>query len=286
MSTDITLTQEGIDALVKRITKESEGNRMRFIDNSPIFEEPLVGFASGDDPLFAEYKTIIGDYHMTPAEALQKATGKEAESVSVISWVLPLATKIKASMRREKTTPTKIWAHGMHYAPRFNDVLRAQMVDYLQRQGYAAVAPYTAAFWRRIVTPTDQSSNWSERHVAYAAGLGTFSHNDGLITPKGMAMFCGSVVTDLALPASPREYTSHTAYCPYVLNGSCGRCIERCPSGAITEKGHDKIKCFDFRAQFTHLAKPYEIERVTCGFCLTAVPCESAIPTGLLKGSS
>jgi len=36
------------------------------------------------------------------------------------------------------------------------------------------------------------ASSWSERHAAYAAGLGTFSLNDALITPKGIAHRLGS----------------------------------------------------------------------------------------------
>ena len=30
-------------------------------------------------------------------------------------------------------------------------------------------------------------SNWSERHIAYAAGLGTFSLSDGFIIERGIA---------------------------------------------------------------------------------------------------
>ena len=36
-----------------------------------IWDEPLVGYADGDDPIFSEYKNIIGDFHMTPREALE-----------------------------------------------------------------------------------------------------------------------------------------------------------------------------------------------------------------------
>ncbi len=41
------------------------------IDDSPIFEAPLVAFADGDDPLFYEYKDrIIGPLHMIPREII------------------------------------------------------------------------------------------------------------------------------------------------------------------------------------------------------------------------
>jgi len=50
------------------------------------------------------------------------------------------------------------------------------------------------------------ASNWSQRHIAYAAGLGTFSLSDGFITPKGIAMRCGSVVCDAALSPTLQVY--------------------------------------------------------------------------------
>ena len=37
------------------------------------------------------------------------------------------------------------------------------------------------------------ASCWSERHAAFVSGLGTFGLCDGLITPVGKAMRCGSV---------------------------------------------------------------------------------------------
>jgi len=43
------------------------------------------------------------------------------------------------------------------------------------------------------------SSNWSERHIAYAAGMGTFSLNDAFITEKGIAIKLLSVVTELEI---------------------------------------------------------------------------------------
>jgi hypothetical protein len=32
------------------------------------FDEPLVGFTSAADPLFTEYRKIIGPFHRTPTE--------------------------------------------------------------------------------------------------------------------------------------------------------------------------------------------------------------------------
>ncbi len=53
---------------IKDFVRTSPDNSLSHIDSSPMFDQPLVGFASGGDPLFDEYKKIIGDFHQTPEE--------------------------------------------------------------------------------------------------------------------------------------------------------------------------------------------------------------------------
>ena len=124
------------------------------------------------------------------------------------------------------------------------------------------------------------ASMWSERHAAYAAGLGTFGLSDGLITPLGKAMRTGSVVARIHVPPTPRPYTEHHAYCLHFTHGTCGRCIDRCPAGAITKEGHDKVRCKTYlRGEVkTYIETTYGFEGKGCGLCQTKVPCESGIP--------
>ena len=37
------------------------------------FQDPLVGFCRGDDPLFGAFKDHVGPFHWTPAEAFEQA---------------------------------------------------------------------------------------------------------------------------------------------------------------------------------------------------------------------
>ena len=68
-------------------------------------------------------------------------------------------------------------------------------MEQLEAAGIEAVAPLLSPHWARSDQgPYAPCSNWSERHAAYAAGLGTFGLCDGLITPVGKAMRTGSVV--------------------------------------------------------------------------------------------
>jgi hypothetical protein len=48
---------------IEAYTLSSPLNRLTHFGGSPIFDAPLVGFASGDDPIFMEYKSIIADFH-------------------------------------------------------------------------------------------------------------------------------------------------------------------------------------------------------------------------------
>jgi len=259
----------------------SPWNRFRMLDGSPIFEAPLVGFASGDDPLFLQYKEVIGDFHLTPAEALEKHTGAPPSQggVSVIAWVLPIARRTRDSNRRETTGPSRLWAYTRWYGERLNERLREHVVAYLSRLGIPAVAPMATPFFQRLELANGPASNWSERHVLYAAGLGTFSLSDGFITPRGMAVRCGSVVAGMAVEPTPRPYTSHLENCLFFQGLACDKCIRRCPAGAITKAGHDKIRCREYtRTVLEPLKGEYGVGITGCGLCQTAVPCEATIP--------
>ena len=56
--------------LIIELQRTSEYNRLERLGNGPVYDEPLVGVADGHDPLFTQYKTIIGAYHMTPEEIM------------------------------------------------------------------------------------------------------------------------------------------------------------------------------------------------------------------------
>lgn len=251
----------------------------------PIFDEPLVGFASGDDPLFTDYKTIIGPDHLTPREALAEAYGKKPEDLpaelTVVSYILPVTGLTRRSNRKESKMPSRPWSHTRWFGEILNDAVREFTADILTDMGYMAAAPVLQPYFKGLSNEKGPYSNWSERHVAYAAGLGTFSLSDGFITEKGIAHRCGSVVTDLVLPPTPRTAKTPFSNCVYYARGTCMKCVERCPAGAITEAGHDKIRCLEYqRGIGYHPEQAYDIETSVagCGLCQTDVPCEHRVP--------
>lgn len=266
----------------------------RFVDEDPsnrfpdettrYFNEVLVGCASAKDPLFNEYKVVIGDFHLTPVELVSAST-PEAPWIpaTVISWVLPISEQARASNRREQVYPSRKWAETRSFGEQCNTALRRHMVGWLTERGYHAAAPQLMTAWRELPeSPAGIASSWSERHAAYAAGLGTFSLTDALITPHGIAHRLGSVITDLALQPSLRPYPGHHSNCLHDREGTCGACIARCPVQALSQSGHDKNVCrgYVYGTVPAEVGAIYGVKATGCGLCQTGVPCEARIPAG------
>lgn len=278
-----------IKSFLENLVETSPENRFFLIDDSPIFTAPLVGFADGNDPLFYEYKEkIIGPFHMTPREILENSlslagagSNTDLSEISVICWAIPIIKRTRATNASRDTWPSLRWAHTRDYGERFNVSLRRELVSLLTRQGYLAVAPMLSPLWKELPNyPGGPVSKWSERHALYAAGLGTFGLCDGFISEVGKAIRCGSVVVNMRLPANPRPYKTHTENCLFFTDkSSCGICIDRCPAGAITKRGHNKALCIGYLMENgRNLSARYGVEHAGCGLCQTKVPCESRIP--------
>jgi epoxyqueuosine reductase len=280
-----------VESIIHNFWATAAENSLQNQENDRAFEAPLVGFSSGNDPLYQQLKADIGSFYLTPLEAFQKAFPDHAvaaEELSVISWILPHIAQTKADNARETLYPADRWARGKLYGEPFNAALRRFLVATFKKEGIDAVAPLMAPFWAGGVSERyGIASNWSERHAAYVSGLGTFGLCDGLITPVGKAMRCGSVIAKMPLTPTPRAYSDHHEYCLHFSHGSCGQCIQRCPVGAITENGHDKIKCRDYLAQLQagYIKNNLGLNIDVCGLCQTGVSCESMIPARKLRGA-
>ena len=274
-----------IATIIADYVNQSPQNTLQNEANEKAFAEPLVGFCSGNDPLFDDYKQHVGPFHWTPLEIFALTfpeTAATAEELTVISWILPQTAATKSDNCLQTKWPAERWARARIYGEQFNETLRKHVVETLQKEGYEAVAPMLSPQWSRKESKQyGFASTWSERHAAYTAGLGTFGLCDGLITPLGKAMRTGSVVARIQISPTRRPYSDHHAYCPHFTDGSCGKCIPRCPVGAITENGHDKNTCYKLTsvASRKYTKKHYHFEGRGCGLCQTNVPCESKIPT-------
>ena len=230
-----------------------------------IYEPPVFGFASAGDEIFARYKLpdVIGENFMAPSEWLSEAR-------SVISFYLPYTEKVRLANALDFSWPSAEWLHGRYDGQLFIKELCLYLHRLLTDAGYACLSP---AFDPRLKTGNANnrfSSNWSERHAAYACGLGTFGLTRGIITEKGSCIRFGSLITALELPVDARPYSGVYEYCTM-----CGACAAHCPAKAISlDGGKDNELCSAFLDRTLEKHRP----RYGCGKCQVSVPCSSKIP--------
>jgi epoxyqueuosine reductase len=274
-----------IEMIIARFWEKSPHNNLGPELPEYAWERPQVGVAKGSDPLFWKLKNDIGPFYWTPYEIFRMAFPGEnckEEKLAVISYILPQTEATRLDQRKEAELPARRWACSRYYGEMFNCELRYHLASQLTHAGYAAVAPERwHGFEYRQSKKFGLASNWSERHTAWVAGLGTFGLSDGLITAVGKAVRFGSVVARMELPATERPYGNHQEYCLWFSEGRCGDCMKRCPANAITEEGHDKKKCFEYIRNVTtpYSQKNYKTGATPCGLCQVKVPCEKRIPS-------
>ena len=236
-----------------------------------IYDAPLICAASADDALFSVLKKpdVVGEGAFLPTDWLENAQ-------SVVSFFLPFTNAVKESNRILNSKASDEWLHARIEGQMVVNALAEFLCSEIKALGFDALTPAADSRFK-MIAPT--ASNWSERHIAYVCGLGTFGLSRGLITKAGMAGRIGSIVTSAKLPVTKREYESPFEYCIM-----CGKCAVNCPVNAIdvslgVENGKDQVICGRF-VNSTKLPPhgPNQRKRYGCGKCQVAVPCESRIP--------
>lgn len=248
-----------VEQAITRFIAETPLNAAAEIGLASIYDRPLVGVACAEDTLFQslQAEAVVGSRHLLPQDWLPAAR-------SVVSYFLPFTKNVREA-NRQGELPASEWLYARIEGELVNNALRKFLVEWFAEAGYQAVAPGIDA--RHAVA--NRKSNWSERHVAFVAGLGTFSLNRSFITKAGAAGRLGSVIVTTDLAATPREYQTYDEYC-----SKCNACIKRCPPKAITNTGKNNDVCAKFLDKTAEKFKP----RYGCGKCQTAVPCEAALP--------
>jgi len=232
-----------------------------------IFDSPIFAFGCVDDELYIKYKSpdIIGNHFLTPSEWLPTAK-------TVISFFLPYTETIRLANARDYHWPADEWLHGRYEGQLFLKNFSAYIKQLLQEVGFESLIPVDDPRFSVGDANTNSkfTSNWSERHIAYACGLGTFGLSKGIITEKGMCGRFGSILTELDLPKDIRPYKEIYEYCTM-----CGVCIYHCPAQAISlAEGKNSLLCSAFLDKVREQNSP----RYGCGKCQVNVPCETGRP--------
>ncbi|MDO9263258.1 MAG: epoxyqueuosine reductase [Desulfosalsimonadaceae bacterium] len=279
-----------IKTLTDKIARHPENGMEYPFYGEPVFEAPLVGFVRGDDPIFDTFKEVIGPHHFTPWEIMRWQAEKngvkppEPKDLSVVSFVMPLTRNTKRDNAAASGWPAERWALTRLLGEIFSQTMVREIIHDLMARGILAISPdVTPKFNKKRYPKVGWASPWSHRHIAYAAGLGTFGMQDFLITEKGCAHRLGSFVVNLKLSPNRNRQEDIHAYCLQYQGIPCLKCAARCPVNAITaENAHSKETCYQKVAKsLKYCNKNYHIFIYGCGLCATGVPCESGIPKPL-----
>lgn len=118
------------------------------------------------------------------------------------------------------------YAYGRDY----HKVLKKVLTSFAERM--------TDAFGSHTYRVCIDTAPISERYWAQRAGIGHIGKNQNLIIPKiGSYIFLGEILTSLDLTPSDPIHRS----C-----GSCTKCIEACPTQALSSEGLDARRCLSY----------------------------------------
>ena len=110
-----------------------------------------------------------------------------------------------------------------------------------------------------------------DRAAANRAGIGWFGKNTNILNPAfGSWVFLGQVITDLELePDAPLKKSC----------GSCVRCIEDCPTGAIVAPYVvDNARCISYLTIENRGAIPYELRPLMGDWVFGCDICQDVCP--------
>jgi len=226
------------------------------------WQRPIVAYADASDALFEKLKEAVGPEHMMPSDFMEDAA-------TAITYFLPFEESVAKSNMDGRFSS---WEWGKAYVETNEMILElnAYIKEVVGELGHNAVLVPTALNF----TKDRLTSDWSQRHVAYVAGLGKFGLNNMLITQKGCCGRIGSVVTNIKLEATARK---ESEACLYKQSGACGLCVGRCVNDALFEGGFDREKCYEMCVINMDRLKEAGHADV-CGKCTVGLPCSFKDP--------
>lgn len=252
--------KSSIEKVICDAVKEFEKHE----DISTRWKKPLVAYADAADPLFKILKHVAATDHYEPFDINPAAK-------SVITYFLPFEDWVVES-NTGGTDCSREWAMAYIETNKLITEINDGLIRFLTDLG-----------WRTEKLPKELNINrdtlksvWSNRHVSYIAGLGTFGINNMLITENGCCGRLGNVVTSLQI--EPTKRPDHE-YCLKKLDGSCGICVDNCMVGALDD-GFDRFGCNEvLKMNATRFGDLGEAQ--CCGKCLTGLPCSTGNPEAL-----
>lgn len=227
------------------------------------WRQPLLGVASAADPLFEDLRVAVRASHAMPTDLL-------ADARSVVAFFLPFDPRVGASNRGGRLASVE-WARAYVETNELIGEINARLGSLLQERGHSVcVTPATHNY-----DAAELMSDWSHRHVAYVAGLGTFGMNNMLITERGCCGRLGSLVTSAELEPDRRPVGER---CINKRDGSCLICAERCVGAALVVGARfDRHRCHEVLRENARVHAPLG-KADACGKCVVKLPCSHTVP--------
>ncbi|HHV39085.1 MAG TPA: epoxyqueuosine reductase [Tepidimicrobium sp.] len=226
------------------------------------WKEPIVAFADAEDPMFSKLKEVVAPTHAMPRDFM-------ADGRTIISYFLPFEDFIPNSNIGGRIS-SKTWAIAYVETNELIASLNAYIKKRIEELGHGAeLIPMALNY-----APDNLKSDWSQRHVAYIAGLGKFGINNMLITEKGCCGRVGSIITNLKIEPTIRD---EGEYCLYKAGLNCTKCIDNCINEALVGDEFHRERCYEMCRENGERYKHLGHSEV-CGKCLVGIPCSFENP--------
>ena len=229
-----------------------------------MWKEPIIEIISAENERFYSLKQSVSPEHLMPNDILSDAK-------SIISFFIPFEeTVVKSNIRG--TLVSKEWVLAYIKTNDLINEINNKIELLMNKNRYkAGKIPATHNFDEEKLI-----SNWSHRHIAHIAGIGTFGINNMLITKNGCCGRFGSIIINYKQEKYKQDIVIKEK-CLNKANGKCGICRKKCIVNAYENNNFNRRKCYEKCLENAGYYKSIGFADV-CGKCLVGLPCSMKKP--------
>jgi epoxyqueuosine reductase QueG len=229
-----------------------------------LWKNPIIEIISAKDTKLKILRKAVSVEHLMPYDVLSDAK-------SIISFFIPFRENIVKS-NIKGTMASEEWAIAYIKTNDLIKIINGNIERLMGENGYkTGKIPATHNFDTKKLI-----SDWSHRHIAYIAGIGTFGINNMLITKNGCCGRFGSIIINYELNEY-KKIKKIKEKCLNKLDGSCGICQKKCIANAYDNNNYDRHKCYKQCLENAEHHKNIGYVDI-CGKCLVGLPCSIKEP--------